>query len=95
VRKKGVADVKREFRRVLDAAERGESTVVLRHGRPVAVIAPVPPPDRPPLPRPRRPGGLLALVGTFEAAWPEIEDDLAAVVVARQSAPDRPPSDFA
>jgi len=36
-----VAEVKRDFRRVLDAAERGESTVVLRHGRPVAAIAPV------------------------------------------------------
>ena len=93
MRKRGVADVKREFRQVLDAAERGESTVVLRHGRAVAVIAPVPPPDRPPLPRSRQPGGLLALVGAFEGEWPEIEEDLAAVVAAREDAPDRPPPD--
>jgi hypothetical protein len=58
------------------------------------VIAPVPPPDRPLLPRPRRPGGLLALVGTF-GEWPEIEADLAAIVAARQGASDRHPPDLA
>jgi prevent-host-death family protein len=94
MQRKAVAEVKRDFRRVLDAAEHGESTVVLRHGRPVAVIVPVPPADRcPPLPRPRKPGGLLALVGTF-AEWPEIEADLAAIVAARQRTSDRPPPDF-
>ena len=94
MRTKAVAEVKRDFRRVLDAAEHGESTVVLRRGRPVAVIAPVPSADRrPPLPRPRKPGGLLALVGTFEE-WPEVEEDLAAIVAARQQASDRLPPDL-
>src|SRR3989442_1533145 len=31
-----VAAVKREFSRLLEAAERGQRTVILRHGRPVA-----------------------------------------------------------
>src|SRR5262245_21909035 len=92
--RKAVAEVKRDFRSVLDAAEQGEATVVLRHGRPVAVIAPLPPADRrAPLPRPARPGGLLALVGTFED-WPEIEADLAAIVAQRGQASDRPPPDL-
>lgn len=94
MKKRAVADVKRDFRRVLDAAELGESTIVLRHGRAVAVVAPIPPADRPPpLPRPRRPGGLLALVGSLDE-WPEVEADLAAIVAARQRRMDRPPPAF-
>jgi prevent-host-death family protein len=77
-----VAEAKRDFSAVLDAAQRGEETVVLRHGKPVAVIAPVTPTGRRPLPKPRRPGGLLALAGLF-ADWETMEEDMAAVVAAR------------
>lgn len=39
----GVADAKARFSHVIDAAEKhGELTVIMRYGRPVAVISPVP-----------------------------------------------------
>jgi antitoxin (DNA-binding transcriptional repressor) of toxin-antitoxin stability system len=85
-----VAEVKRDFKRVLDAAERGETTVVTRHGRPVAVIGP---PGRPPLPKPTKPGGLLALAGLMEG-WDTFEQDMAEIVAARQLERGRPPPDF-
>lgn len=84
-----VAVVKREFRRLLDAAERGQRTVIVRHGRPVAALEPLRP-ERPNLPLPRRPGGLLALLGAF-SDWPTLDDDLREIVAARQGAADRPP----
>lgn len=92
MREMPVAEVKREFRRVLDAAERGESTVVLRHGKPVAVVAPLPAADRrPKLPEAREPGGLLSLAGTLTG--PEgaaFVEDLRQIVADRQKAIDRP-----
>ena len=87
-----VSDLKRDFSSVLDAAERGEQTVVLRHGKPVAILGPVDPPGSE-LPRPRRPGGLLALVGLFED-WETMEQDMAEIVAFRQKALDRPPPEF-
>lgn len=87
-----VAVVKRDFRRLLDAAERGERTVILRHGRPVAVLGPVRS-DRPNRPIARERGGLLALLGSF-ADWETMEEDLAEVVAARQTASDRPPPEL-
>jgi prevent-host-death family protein len=90
---RAVADVKRDFKRVLDAAEQGNTTVVVRHGRPVALITPVRPTGLPVVPRARKPGGLLALIGTFEE-WPEIESDVASIVAGRQDALDRPPPTF-
>lgn len=83
-----VAELKRDFRRVLDAAQRGETTVVLRHGRPVAVVAPVRMHEGA-LPAPRRPGGLLAVLGLFED-WPPMEADMAEIVAMRREAVDRP-----
>jgi prevent-host-death family protein len=83
-----VAAAKRDFRRLLDEAERGQRTVISRHGKPVAALGPVRP-DRTDLPVARRPGGLLALLGTF-AGWDTMDDDMAEVVAARQAATDRP-----
>jgi len=40
MRRLPATEVERELRAVLDAAERGEQTVVLRQGKPIAVIAP-------------------------------------------------------
>ncbi|MBI3977269.1 MAG: type II toxin-antitoxin system prevent-host-death family antitoxin [Chloroflexi bacterium] len=89
-----VADLKREFSQVLDAAERGEPTIVLRHGKPVAVVAPLAEGgERITLPAARRPGGLLAVVGLF-SDWETMEDDIAEIVAARQQAIDRPAPDL-
>jgi prevent-host-death family protein len=85
-----VAQLKRDFRAVLDAAERGESTIVVRRGRAVAVVAPARGASPDALPRPRRDGGLLALAGLFHD-WDSLDQDMAAVVAGRQQAPDRPP----
>jgi prevent-host-death family protein len=85
-----VADIKRDFRHVLDAAERGEETVVLRRGKPVAVVAPVPMRDSGALPEPLRPGGLLSILGLFDT-WETMEEDIAAVIDARAETQDRPP----
>jgi antitoxin (DNA-binding transcriptional repressor) of toxin-antitoxin stability system len=84
-----VAVVKRDFHRLLEAAEHGRRTVILRHGRPVAALGPVRP-EHPERPLPGRPGGLLALLGAFED-WQTLEADIADVITARQSAKDRPP----
>jgi antitoxin (DNA-binding transcriptional repressor) of toxin-antitoxin stability system len=83
-----VAIVKRDFRRLLEAAERGERTVIMRHGRPVAALGPVSA-ERPDLPLPRRQGGLLALLGLL-AGWESMDTDMAEVVAAREHAEDRP-----
>jgi prevent-host-death family protein len=37
----GVFDAKAQFSRLVDQAERGEETVITRHGRPVAKLVPV------------------------------------------------------
>ncbi|MGH2351509.1 MAG: type II toxin-antitoxin system Phd/YefM family antitoxin [Chloroflexota bacterium] len=84
-----VAELKRDFSHVLDAAERGQSTVVLRRGKPVAVVEPVSQATARGLPVPQRPGGLLAVAGLL-ADWETLDDDLAAVVAARRWATDRP-----
>ena len=87
-----VAAVKREFSRLLEAAEHGQRTVILRHGRPVAALGPVRS-ERPDLPLPRRPGGLLALLGAL-ADWDTLDADIAEVLAARHTAADRPPPEF-
>jgi antitoxin (DNA-binding transcriptional repressor) of toxin-antitoxin stability system len=84
-----VALAKRDFRRLLEAAEHGQRTVILRHGRPVAELGPVRH-DRADLPVARRPGGLLALLGALED-WDTMQADIGAVIAARQAAADRPP----
>lgn len=89
-----MAEAKRDFKRVLDAAERGETTVVTRHGRPIAVIGPIRRrTERPPLPKPREPGGILSMVGKFDD-WETMEEDMAEIVAQRQHEFGRPPPDF-
>jgi prevent-host-death family protein len=83
-------DARRAFHRVLDAAERGKSTVILRRGKPVAQVKPVPSVEpRPGLPKARRPGGLASLVGLF-ADWETIDEDIAEIMSERQRAFGRP-----
>jgi prevent-host-death family protein len=94
MRRMQVAEAKREFREVLNAAERGESTVILRYGKPVAVIGPVTNGvDRPELPKPKKPGGLLSLIGLFED-WDTMEEDMAEVIAERQQEWGRPLPDL-
>jgi antitoxin (DNA-binding transcriptional repressor) of toxin-antitoxin stability system len=94
VKRMQVAEVKRDFRAVLDAAERGESTVVLRYGKPVAIIKPLEDEvQRPDLPKPKEPGGLLSLLGLFDD-WETMEEDMAEVVAMRQQEWGRPPPEF-
>jgi prevent-host-death family protein len=87
-----VAAVKRDFSRLLEAAEHGQRTVILRHGRPVAMLGPVRV-EYPELPVPRRPGGLLALLGAFED-WQTLDADMAEVLAVPQSSMDRRKPDF-
>jgi prevent-host-death family protein len=89
-RQRAVAELKRDFREVLDAAERGTETVVLRRGRPVARIGPY---AQPAMPRPAEPGGLLAVIGLL-ADWDELEADVAEIMSARERTEDRPAPDF-
>ena len=86
----GVA--KRDFRRLLEAAGRGQRTVILRHGRPVAELGPLRN-GRPDLPIARRPGGLLALLGAF-GDWDTIDADIEAIVAERDAAADRPAAEL-
>jgi antitoxin (DNA-binding transcriptional repressor) of toxin-antitoxin stability system len=89
MRQMHVAEVKRQLREALNAAERGASTVVLRHGKPVAVIGPVKQDPRPDLPKPRKPGGLLALAGLL-SDWETMEEDMAEIIAERQNDLGRP-----
>jgi prevent-host-death family protein len=41
-----VAEAKKHFCELVDRAERGETIVILRHGRPAAQLSPVPPTGR-------------------------------------------------
>jgi antitoxin (DNA-binding transcriptional repressor) of toxin-antitoxin stability system len=89
-----VGDLERDLGNVLAAAEHGESTVVLRGGKPVAVISPWgASSEAVGLPSPRRPGGLLAIAGLL-ADWETIDADMAEIVDARQRSVDRPGPDL-
>jgi prevent-host-death family protein len=92
MQQKAVAEIKRDLEQVLELVERGEEVVVVRDGQPIAVIAPLTP-EHPSVPGAKKSGGLLSVLGTFED-WPEIEEDMAAIVAARQQAEDRPPPTF-
>jgi prevent-host-death family protein len=89
-----VATLKRDFREVLDAAERGETTLVLRRGRPVAAVVPAPADSgigR--LPIARSPGGLLGLAGLLED-WDTIQEDVEDIMASRADVVDRPPPEL-
>jgi len=88
-RQLAVGELKRDFRRVLDAAERGEATVVVRRDRPVARVVPYVGTSAPEHPRAERAGGLLSVTGLL-ADWDDFESVMADVVAGRQAAADRP-----
>jgi prevent-host-death family protein len=39
--RKGVEEARNRLPELLDAAEKGQSTIITRHGRPVAVLVPI------------------------------------------------------
>jgi prevent-host-death family protein len=94
MKKVPVADAKRRFSDLLRAAELGDPAVILRHGKPVAILGPFTDTEaQGRLPAPRRPGGLLSLVGLFED-WDTMDRDVAEIIEARQEVLDRPPADL-
>jgi prevent-host-death family protein len=40
-RRQGAEEARKHLPELLDAAERGDSTIITRHGRPVAVLVPI------------------------------------------------------
>lgn len=93
MQRRSAAEVKRDFGHVLRDAEQGEHIVVMRHGKPVAVVGPFSEEPQRALPTPRKPGGLLALVGLFED-WETMDEDITQIIAARQDTFDRPPIDL-
>lgn len=41
MRRKGAKEARNQFGELLDAAEQGRSTIITRHGRPVAALIPI------------------------------------------------------
>lgn len=41
VRHKGAEEARKQLPALLEAAEKGQSTIITRHGKPVAVLAPI------------------------------------------------------
>jgi len=78
----------------LEAAERGEPTIILRDGQAIAMLRPIEEgSSRPDLPRPREPGGLLSLVGLFDD-WATMDEDIAEIMAERRKDFGRPPPKF-
>ena len=90
MRSRSVAEAKRDFSNILRSAERGEPTLIFRHGKPVAVLSSYHDEPHNALPVPREPGGLLSLVGLFDD-WETMSEDMADIVAGRQQTVDRPP----
>ena len=63
-RRKGAEEARKQLPDLLDAAENGETTIITRHGRPVAAIVPI---DAQAL-APRQ-QSLLSLAGTGRGMW--------------------------
>lgn len=92
-RRMPVAEVEREFGKIVDAAELGEPAVVLRNGKPVAIVSPVAEDGETPMSAAPAPLGLLGLAGAL-ADWETMEEDMAQVIAERQFTVDRPGPDF-
>jgi len=81
----GVAEAKRRFSELTDRVAAGESFLVVRRGKPAVALVP-----------PQRAGeqvgapvGFAAFAGAM-ADWESIDEDMSAIVAARQEAEDRP-----
>jgi len=63
-RRKGAEEARSQLPDLLDAAERGETTIITRHGRPVAAIMPIAAYDAA-----SRQQSLLPLAGSGRGLW--------------------------
>jgi prevent-host-death family protein len=64
--RRGAEEARNQLPALLEAAERGRSTIITRHGRPVAVVAPVEALDAG-----RRQAPLTPLAGSGRGLWGE------------------------
>lgn len=87
--KRTVANPRRDRPQMPKTAKNPEFTQIPGEVRPMPTFAfKLPPGLPPPLPKPRRPGGLMSVAGTC-VEWPEIEEDIAAIIADRQRAIER------
>ena len=87
--KRTVANPRRDHSQTPKTVEDPEYTPIPGEVRPMpAITFNLPPGLPPPLPKPRKPGGLMSVVGTF-VEWPEIEEDMAAIIADRQRSIER------
>jgi prevent-host-death family protein len=63
-RRRGAEEARKQLPDLLDAAEKGEATIITRHGRPVVAIVPVDAQDIVP-----RQQSLIPLAGTGRGLW--------------------------
>ncbi|HVO02107.1 MAG TPA: type II toxin-antitoxin system prevent-host-death family antitoxin [Candidatus Cybelea sp.] len=64
VRRKGAEDARAQLPDLLDAAEKGEATIITKHGRPVAALTPIAIYNSA---RPQQP--LMPLAGSGRGLW--------------------------
>jgi prevent-host-death family protein len=64
--KKGAEEARNQLPSLLEAAERGETTVITKHGKPVAALVPIEQLNAPP-----KQMSLLPLEGTGRGLWGE------------------------
>ena len=81
----GVAEAKRRFSELTDRVAAGEAFLVVRRGKPAVALVP---PQRAVQHR-GAPLGFAAFAGVM-ADWESMEEDMSAIVAARQHSQDRP-----
>lgn len=81
----GVADAKRRFSELTERVAAGESFMVVRRGKPAVALVP---PQRA-AEHTGAPVGFAAFAGAL-ADWVSFEEDMSAIVAARQHSQDRP-----
>jgi len=64
IRRKGAEEARNHLPELLDAAERGESTIITKRGRPVAALVPIAA-----FPKAVRQQSFLPLMGTGRGLW--------------------------
>ena len=64
IQRKGAEEARNQLPDLLEAAEAGKSTIITRHGRPVAALVPI---DE--FRSPERQASLLALAGSGRGLW--------------------------
>ena len=63
-RRRGAEEARNQLPELLDAAQRGESTIITRHGHPIAALVPISA-----YPNAVRQQSLLPLAGTGKGLW--------------------------